>query len=333
MPENACLISVVLPVYNGGKLLRDSVESVLRQTMQDFELLIGDDGSTDGSYEYLQSINDHRVKLTSNEKNLGLFGNLNMLVNQAKSGLIRVWAQDDVMYLHCLDRTHAFHAKHPNIPYSLCEHDDIDGDSNIIHRCDQTNPTPELISPDLHYKITSYVGPIAANISLVAFRKKCFEESGPFRSDLRFSGDFEMWERIGAGQTIGYLRETLIQLRSHTNQLSQKVGFQIQQLKDDMVVVSRMLARSTGRKNREAKRALAWHRHVYYFNVLLGLLRKGHWRFGFEYYKELRKHLFLPAVAMRWLAVRICQSLFKKRIDPIDVAKWMKELEAEKQKS
>ena len=70
-------ISIILPVYNGEKYLKICVDSVLNQTYSNFEFLIIDDCSTDSSWEYLNSLTDRRVKLFRNEKNKGLFFNLN----------------------------------------------------------------------------------------------------------------------------------------------------------------------------------------------------------------------------------------------------------------
>src|SRR5437868_1138030 len=108
-------ISVILPVYNGGEYLCRSVGSVLNQSLEDFEFLILDDCSTDGSLEYLESITDKRLKLYKNDSNRGLFYNLNFLIGRCNSPLIKLWSQDDVMYPECLQRFTCFHEQHPQI--------------------------------------------------------------------------------------------------------------------------------------------------------------------------------------------------------------------------
>ena len=101
-------ISVVLPVYNGGSYLVSSGESVLQQNYTDFEFLILDDFSTDNSWQYLNSLSDKRITLFKNEKNNGLFCNLNFLIKKSKSNLIKIWAQDDIMYTNCLENFFQF---------------------------------------------------------------------------------------------------------------------------------------------------------------------------------------------------------------------------------
>ena len=81
-------ITIILPVYNGGHYLVESVNSVLTQSFTNFELLIIDDCSTDGSWKYLSGLTDSRVKLIKNETNQGLFYNLNFLIKKSSSDLI-----------------------------------------------------------------------------------------------------------------------------------------------------------------------------------------------------------------------------------------------------
>ena len=70
-------ITVLMPVYNGEKYLRESVDSILNQTFTDFELLIINDGSTDSSMEILNSYSDSRIRIVTNEVNLRLIKTLN----------------------------------------------------------------------------------------------------------------------------------------------------------------------------------------------------------------------------------------------------------------
>ena len=65
-------ISVIMPVYNTALFLRNSIESILNQTFTDFEFIIIDDGSTDGSFEIIKSYKDPRIVLVRNIENKGL---------------------------------------------------------------------------------------------------------------------------------------------------------------------------------------------------------------------------------------------------------------------
>jgi len=89
-------ITVLMPVYNGEKFLRESVESILNQTYKDFEFLIIDDGSMDKSLEILESYDDKRIKIVKNKGNLGLVKSLNKGLTLANGKYIARMDADDI---------------------------------------------------------------------------------------------------------------------------------------------------------------------------------------------------------------------------------------------
>lgn len=89
-------ISVVMPVYNSEKYLRESIESILNQTFRDFELIIIDDCSTDNSIKIVESYNDKRIKIFQNEKNIGTVKTRNIGLKKAKGKYIAVMDSDDI---------------------------------------------------------------------------------------------------------------------------------------------------------------------------------------------------------------------------------------------
>mgnify|MGYP000504173267 CR=1 FL=1 len=92
------VVSVLLPVYNGEKTLKATIISLLEQTFTDFELLIGIDGSDDGSEAIAQGFRDVRIIIIRNETNLGLANNVNKLIRlmHPKSQFFAMAEQDDV---------------------------------------------------------------------------------------------------------------------------------------------------------------------------------------------------------------------------------------------
>ena len=71
-------VTVLMPVYNGEKYLREAIDSILNQTFTDFEFLIVDDGSTDNSSEIINSYSDSRIRLIRKSANLGISKSLNI---------------------------------------------------------------------------------------------------------------------------------------------------------------------------------------------------------------------------------------------------------------
>src|SRR5438552_3085804 len=96
------VVSVVLPAYNGAEFIEDAIRSVLSQSFEDFELIVRDDQSTDGTRKIIDSFMDKRVISIENETNLGLFGNFNACLSVVSGEFIHLFSQDDLMHHDCL---------------------------------------------------------------------------------------------------------------------------------------------------------------------------------------------------------------------------------------
>lgn len=268
------MIAVVLPVYNGGDYLRLAVESVLNQSFQDFDFYIVDDCSSDGSWEYLNSLSDGRIKLFRNEKNKGLFFNLNFLIQAGASQLIKLWSQDDIMYPACLEKTIAFHLKYPDIGFSYSERDYID-EGGVMRARGAIDKTPELVSSRLHSRIAFYTGSIAGNIANVTIRRAVFNEVGLFREDMRISGDFDMWVRLARNHDVGFIKEPLIQLRDHKKQLSRQEKYFIFHLKEDIQVYRYLLSYVPAEDVKPGRQFLRNYKLLFYYTLMVKSLFKG----------------------------------------------------------
>lgn len=99
------LVSVILPVYNGLPHLANSVESVLKQTWTDWELVVVNDGSNDGSEEFLQALcsKDHRVRYVAHGENKGVASAYNSGVQNALGRFLAFQEQDDISLPHRLE--------------------------------------------------------------------------------------------------------------------------------------------------------------------------------------------------------------------------------------
>jgi len=108
-------VTVLLPVYNGEKYLREAIESILNQTFTDFMLLIIDDGSTDGSADIIRSYDDSRIKFLSNETNLTLITTLNKGIDASRGEYIARMDQDDISMPDRLAKQVAFMDADPEL--------------------------------------------------------------------------------------------------------------------------------------------------------------------------------------------------------------------------
>src|SRR3954470_5796718 len=90
------LVTVLMSVHNGAAFIQEAVESVLTQTLEDFEFLLYDDASTDGTTDYLMGLRDPRLSVFRNEENLGLAATLNRGIDMAKGEYVARMDADDV---------------------------------------------------------------------------------------------------------------------------------------------------------------------------------------------------------------------------------------------
>jgi len=94
--HNKPKISVIMSVYNGEKYLGEAIDSVLGQTFTDFDFIIVNDGSTDGSPGIIQSYRDERIRVINNEKNIGLTKSLNKAIKESGGEYIARQDADDI---------------------------------------------------------------------------------------------------------------------------------------------------------------------------------------------------------------------------------------------
>lgn len=280
------LISVVLPVYNGGAYLHQSIQSVLNQSLNEFEFLILDDCSTDDSWDYVCSITDCRVKIFRNASNKGLFYNLNYLIRQANAPLIKLWSQDDIMYPHCLQAFADFHHRNPFVGFSYSGRDKID-ENGKLKKPYPTDHTPQLISSELHARIAFFTGSIAGNIANVCIRKKALDEVGLFKEHMSISADFDMWVRLAKDHETGFIQDKLIQLRDHNGQLSRNESLYVIHVKEDLEVYRYLQGCVSTGLQREGKQVLRNHKLVFYYTLMVKALLKGRLRTCYRFYREL----------------------------------------------
>lgn len=115
------LISIIMPCYNTGQYLKDSVDSVIAQTYKNWELLIIDDCSSDNSIDIIKSYSDSRIKLLTNEKNSGAAISRNYGLREAKGRYISFLDSDDTWACDKLEKQLNF-IKENNYAFVYCDY-------------------------------------------------------------------------------------------------------------------------------------------------------------------------------------------------------------------
>ena len=98
------IVSVLIPAYNAERYVSAAIESVLAQSFEDWELIICDDGSTDGTLQIARSFeNAPKIRVMTNARNIGQFPTHNLLAQAAAGKYIKYLHADDLLYPHCLE--------------------------------------------------------------------------------------------------------------------------------------------------------------------------------------------------------------------------------------
>lgn len=224
------LVSIIVPVYNGEQFIAQSVESVLAQSYQHFELIIINDGSTDGSAEVCRSFTDSRIRLLS-QRNKGLPGARNAGIRASNGTLLGFLDADDSWHQDKILR-HVNHFQQlPNLGLSYSNSrlmDDEGIDMGIVQNMG-LNPTR---FGDL------FVRNVIGNGSNAFLRREVFSgrKSDPQRFppiepfDPRFlrAEDYELWARISATSCweIACIAFPLVNYRIHNSGLSANTHLQ-----------------------------------------------------------------------------------------------------------
>lgn len=101
-------VTVIMPVFNGEKYIRGAIESILNQTLPDYEFLIIDDGSSDTGMDIARSYRDERIRILLNGRNLGIEESLNLGIREARGRYIARMDVDDISLPYRLERQFAF---------------------------------------------------------------------------------------------------------------------------------------------------------------------------------------------------------------------------------
>lgn len=203
-------VSVLTPVYNTEKYIGAAIESILAQSFQDFEMIICDDCSKDGTWKILESYaaKDCRIRLVKNEKNLGIAGNRNKLITLAQGEYI-VWQDaDDISMPLRIEHQLRYLESHPEVGiiggYLQFFEDDRDLSLRVYATDDK----------DLRRTIFRY-SPVAQPAAMI--RLSCVREAGEYNLKFPPAEDLDMSFRIGSKHRFANLPEVVIRYREHSN--------------------------------------------------------------------------------------------------------------------
>jgi glycosyltransferase involved in cell wall biosynthesis len=200
-------VSVILPVYNGGRYLRESVDSILAQTFTDFELIAVDDGSTDNSLRILNDLarNDDRMRVVT-RPNTGVSGAANDGIAAARGRFLARMDADDIAMPTRLEK-HLL--AHPEVVLLGTRVLLIDPYGSPLHEGDQ-----QLEHEAIEREMLSGVGwAVAQPTSMIP--AAALKIAGAYRGDRVPSEDLDLFLRLAEIGRLANLPEVLLQYRQH----------------------------------------------------------------------------------------------------------------------
>lgn len=211
MPEPR--ITVLMTVYNGAAYLRHSIESVLRQTFEDFEFLIIDDHSCDDSLAIAQSYKDNRIVVYSNPENKGQIKSLNLGLKLAKANYVARLDADDLAFPHWLKRQLFGMEKNPHCAVMSAQAAIIDTQGKIVRTLKIPFNHDQIILRSLISTPINHVGSL--------MRKDAILRQGGYDENFKISADYKLWSRlIQKGEKIASSKGILVAIRVHEDSLS-----------------------------------------------------------------------------------------------------------------
>jgi len=214
-------ISVLVPVFNGEPFLAECLDSVLAQDFADYELLIGDNGSTDGTVAIIEryAARDPRIRWWRNSRNLGMGGNFNVCLQQSRGDYVKYVLHDDkLMAPNALRLMAAALDKHPSAAMAVSATRLLDGQSRQLEVRDAFHHSGLLPGRRVIIQCLAERRNPIGEPSTVMFRRQLAERGFDPRFHLLI--DLEMWFYLLEQGDFAYVAEPLCAFRNHSGQYS-----------------------------------------------------------------------------------------------------------------
>lgn len=207
-------VSVLMPVFNGGHYLKDSIESILSQDFSDFEFLVINDGSTDNTAQLISSYKDKRIRVINNDNNLGLVLSLNKGIDSAAGKYIVRMDSDDISSQNRLSVQVRFMNNNPQI-----------GASGSYYYLLYKNKRAIFDFPITYSEIRPYLifnSPIPHPTAII--RASILNEHQlRYSSEAKHVEDYDFWSRMSKYCELTNMKQCLLNYRMHEKQASRSL--------------------------------------------------------------------------------------------------------------
>ena len=258
-PKNPQL-SVIMPVYNAGPHLAEAIESILKQTFTDYELIIINDGSTDNTADIIGRIKDRRVRVMS-QKNRGLVASLNRGIKASKGRYVARMDADDISLPHRFSKQMSYLSHNKEVVLLGSSYSEIDHKSNRGSNVPVIEDDGDL-RREMYFKNPFGHGTTMMKVDAV-------KQAGGYDQAYWPAEDYDLWRRLAKLGKIANINEVLYLYRLNQDGISaqnllpqakkvdliRKEIWSRQQYKNESVVGVLRSLRSSDRTNNDKK----WH--------------------------------------------------------------------------
>jgi glycosyltransferase involved in cell wall biosynthesis len=226
-------VSVIMPCFNHAPFVADSLHGVLQQTHPDWELIVVDDCSRDGSWEVIRRVADHdpRIRAIRHERNQGVSKSRNDGLRAASGELIGFCDADDIWEREKLERQADLLRKNPDYDVVYCDAAIVDekGLSTGERFSDRFPPPPAAGG----WLFAELIRRNFINIQTVLMRKECVQHTGFFDEGVRWVEDWLYWIRLSRRHRFLYCPDLLARYRVHrrSTNLVQRRGYSVNRFK------------------------------------------------------------------------------------------------------
>ena len=203
-------VSVIIPTHNRAAMLRQALESVRLQEMEGVEIIVVDDGSTDGTPQVVQELQPGIVYLKQSQQGVAAARNLG--IRHSRAPYIAFLDSDDLWLPGKLKKQIEFLQSRPGIGLLYARMWSYHVDSPDQRRLD-----PRVVARTFHELLN---GPNSVTTSTVMVRRECFDTVGVFDPRLKAAEDHELWLRIVRRFPIAFMDEVVAEYRRHGNSIN-----------------------------------------------------------------------------------------------------------------
>lgn len=217
------IVSVCLPVYQGAAYIAQAIRSVLAQSFADYELIVGDNASTDGTADIVRQFKDPRIRYVKHEVNLGYRQNVFRLIHELAEGkYVVILCADDYWNGDILNEELEVFKRHPTVTFvhaGALIGDEVSGVT-------QTSVRYASIMRGINFFQMMLQEPTPVALSGVMFPRELARHVGAFDDpQIEFAPDMELWAKLALRGDVGFVRKPLVFYRWHGNNLSNSLEY------------------------------------------------------------------------------------------------------------